>query len=195
MARLAAMEATIGQLQSENQSLRQQVQQPGVGSSPSDQRVERLLEMMTEQLRILGERSRPTLVDVKGIGKPTVFKNEDARFHEWAKKTEDYLVGVVQGIEDMIDWACEEENEITLHAIDQKFGLNADPIEQVEGAMQIVTQLKTVLSHLTEGESWTIVQNCGRSGLEAWRRLHRRRKGVFRGLKYRCFPGSPKWKM
>ena len=38
----------------------------------------------------------------------------------------------------------------------------------------MAVQLRTVLAHLTEGESWSIVQNCGRNGLEAWRGVHKR---------------------
>ena len=48
----------------------------------------------------------------------------------------------------------------------------ADKFRQVDGHAQVVAQLKTVVAHLTKGESWSIVQNCGRNGLEAWRGLH-----------------------
>ena len=36
-----------------------------------------------------------------------------------------------------------------------------------------MVQVKIVLAHLTEGESWSIVQNCRRHGLGAWRGLHK----------------------
>ena len=63
-----------------------------------------------------------------------------------------------------------------------QFGDNADPAEQVEGNAQVVVELKTVQAHLTQGERWSVVQNCGRNGLEGWRRLHRRCGGRRRNL-------------
>ena len=71
----------------------------------------------------------------------------------------------------MSDWAPENET-IRQNMIADKFGENGDPSEQVDGYAQVVVQLRTVLAHLTEGESWSLVQNCILSGLDAWRRLH-----------------------
>ena len=177
------METMMMELRSENANLQQQLLQTqsqigGAASSTaptgSSMQMERLIGLLTEQVKVLSERSRPSLVDVKGVGKPTVFQNSEAKFHEWARKTEDYLIGVQGNLEEMLEWALEQDAEISLTNVADKFGINADPTEQVDGCSQINVQLKTVLAHLCEGESWSIVQNCGRNGLEAWRRLHRR---------------------
>ena len=52
-------------------------------------------------------------------------------------------------------------NLIKQSLIADRLGENRDPTEQVDGYAQVEVQLKTVLAHLTEGESWSIVQNCG----------------------------------
>ena len=72
----------------------------------------------------------------------------------------------------MLGWALENEIEIRMSVIADKFGDDADPTEHAKAYAQIVVRLRTVLAHLTEGASWSTVQNCGRSGLVAWRRSH-----------------------
>ena len=172
------METMVMEWRSENAHLQQQLLQTqnqiGAAASStaptgSSTQMEGLIGLLTEQVKVLSERSRPSLVDVKGV-----FQNNEARFHEWARKTEDYLVGVQPHLEEMLEWALEQDVEISLTDVADNVGANADPTEQIDGCSQINVQLKTVLAHLCEGESWSIVQNCGRNGLEAWRRLHRR---------------------
>ena len=133
-----------------------------------------LMDRMSEQLRRMAERDRPSLVDTRGIGKPTVFKSEEPRFIEWSGKTEDYLIGIEPKLADMLEWSLEQETEVTIQMVREKFGDDADDLDKIEGAMQLVAQLKSLLSYLTEGEAWSIVQNCNRNGLEAWRKLHKR---------------------
>ena len=126
--------------------------------------MERFIGVLADQVRVLSERSRVNLVDVKGVGKPSVFQNDESKFYERAKKIEDLLVDTERHLEGMLSWeALENEAEIM---IAEKFGKNGDSTEQVDGCAQVVEQLKTVLAHLTERESWSIVQNCGRNGLE-----------------------------
>jgi len=131
-----------------------------------------LVELLAQQTKMSNERSRPSLVDGKTVGKPTAFKGEENRFPEFAKKLEDYLISIEPRLEEALEWALEQDTEITVAMVDERFGSDAiDPIPHVASVNQ---QFKTVLSHLTEMEAYSIVQNCSRNGLEAWRRLHRR---------------------
>ena len=118
--------------------------------------------MLAHEVPVLSERSRVTLVDVKDFGEPTVFQNDDSKFYEWAKKIEVCVIGVEPHLEPMFSSALENDPAIRQSMIADKFGENGDPTEQVDGYAQVVVQLKTVLTHVTEGESWLIVQNCTR---------------------------------
>ena len=113
-------------------------------------------------------------MDVKGVGEPSIFQNVESRFYEWAKKIQDTLIGIEPRLQVMLDWALANEIEVRQSIVADKFGENGDQIEQGDGNAQVVVRRKTVLAHLTEGESWSIVQICGRNGVEAWRCLHTR---------------------
>ena len=98
-------------------------------------------------------------------------QNDESKFYLWAKKIEYHLIGIEPHLEAMLTWALENETEIRQNMIPDTFGENGDMTEQVDGSAQVAVQLKTVLAHLTEGERWSIVRNCGRDGLEAWKGL------------------------
>ena len=106
-------------------------------------------------------------VDVKGVGKPSAFQNDESKFHEWAKKLEDHLIGVEPQLEVILDWAVETEIEIIQSMIADKRGENAHTAEQVDGCAQAVVQLKIVLAH---GRRKLVDRN----GLEAWSGVHKR---------------------
>ena len=75
-------------------------------------------------------------------------------------------------LEKALEWSLEQDREISVLEVERQFGPEA--MDDIENMAALNQQLKTVLSHLTEGEAFSIVQNCGRNGLEAYRRLHRR---------------------
>ena len=102
---LAELTTAVGQLRNENAHLNNTVQQlqqrqaappppPPPVAPARDEVLNRLVEVLTEQTRQLGRRDRPQLVDQRSIGKPTIFAGDESRFHEWAKKLEDYLCAV-----------------------------------------------------------------------------------------------------
>ena len=62
------------------------------------------------------------LVDVKGVGKPSVFQNGESKFYAWAKKIEDYLVGIELHLEATLTRALENETAIRRSMIADKFG-------------------------------------------------------------------------
>ena len=138
----------------------------------SNESIGLLIEALTEQTRALSRRDRPVLVDVKGIGRPYTFTNDESKFPEWCKKVEDYLLGVEPQLAAALEWALEQEDEFT--TAEAVLALGPGTEHAIDDIPALNLQIKSALSNLTEGESWTIVQNCDRNGLEAWRRLHRR---------------------
>ena len=136
--------------------------------------MERLIAVLADPVRVLCERTRVNLMDVKGVGKPSVFQNDEPKVYEWARKIEDCLTDLEPHLEVMLDWVLESEIESRQGMIADRCGEHGDPTEQVDGFAQAVVQLKTVLAHLTEGERWSIMQSFGRNGLAAWRGRHKR---------------------
>ena len=45
--------------------------------------MKRLIGVLADQVQVLSERSRVTLVGVKDVGKPTFFHYDGSRFYEW----------------------------------------------------------------------------------------------------------------
>ena len=103
--------------------------------------MERLIEVLADQVRVLSERTRENLVDIRGVGNPSVFQNDESKFYEWAKKIEDYLIGLESHLDMMLGWALDKETEIKQSMIAEKL----DPTkkkkhdEVCEGGMRLKT--------------------------------------------------------
>ena len=52
-----------------------------------------LKELLEEMKKQAAHRDRPSMIDNKGVGKPTTFSGEEAKFIEWNCKTEDWILG------------------------------------------------------------------------------------------------------
>ena len=63
----------------------------------------------------------PSLIDVKGLGRPKEFTGLDEDFQQWSKKTEASFAGVIKESEMMLEWAAEQPTEVTTTAIDLEF--------------------------------------------------------------------------
>jgi len=60
------------------------------------------------------------LVDKQGIGKPQMFRNQDAQFHEWAGKLTNYACATLgEGVRGILDFCAEHEAEIRIGDIDE----------------------------------------------------------------------------
>ena len=55
-----------------------------------------------------------------------MFKGDEQKFVECARKTEDYLVGVEPKFNEMLEWSLEQDKEFTLSDVVNKFGENAE---------------------------------------------------------------------
>ena len=66
-------------------------------------------------------KDTPSLIDVKGFGRPKEFTGREEDFQEWSKKTEAFFAGVIEESEMMLEWAAEQATEITTTAIELEF--------------------------------------------------------------------------
>ena len=115
---------------------------------------------------------RRMLVDQKGLGKPSVFSGREEDFYVWAKKVENYVTVCSRTCVELLSFAVESQDAVTATSVvlgvpEFDAGLSA----KIDG------QLFTVLSALTDGESFDVVMSAGGDhGFESWRKMHRRRE-------------------
>ena len=89
-----------------------------------------------------------------------VFSGREEDFYVWAKKIENYVSGMFPNVQDAV----------TATAV----ALGVPELE-AEMSTEIDGRLFTVLSALTDGESFDVVMSAGGDhGFESWRKLHRR---------------------
>ena len=135
-----------------------------------------LAQAQTQLLQVLGERreQRQTLVDTKGLGKPSSFDGAEEKFLPWKTRTENFIIGVYPDIAPALEWAEEQTAPIDSVDVAAAFG-NPDEDEFIQGLVDKQQQLFMVLQQLCEKEAFDLVTNCGKGkGLEAWRKLNRR---------------------
>ena len=94
------MEQVVTQLQQELFTLRAQV---AAGSGLADG-VRAINNLATAQVR----KDTPSLIDMKGLGRPKDFTGREEDFQEWLKKTEAFFAGVIKESEMMLEWAAEQ---------------------------------------------------------------------------------------
>ena len=97
------------QLQEELFTLRAQV----TAESGLADAVRAVNELATAQVR----KDTPSLIDVKGLGRPQEFTGREEDFQQCSKKTEAFFAGVIKESE----WIAEQPTEITTTAIDLEF--------------------------------------------------------------------------
>ena len=157
------MEQSVTQLQQELFTLRAQVAaESGVADA-----VRAINNLATAPVR----KDTPSVIDVKGLGRPKEFTDREEDFHHWTKKTEASFAGVIKESEMMLEWAA----EITTTGIDVEFlptDMNEDKGVQKLGF--VLQQMHTTLMALTSYEANDIVANSRKNPLEAWRRLQKR---------------------
>jgi len=134
------------------------------------QQVPGLVAAVTEQTQQMVKRSRQTLVDNKGLGKPVPFKNDEKEFIIWARKTESYMTGVYPELEPVLIWAAEHIGPITHEVLMIQYGNGADDADMIEDIEALNIQVYSCLDALTTGESSAIVGAAPKgNGAEVWR--------------------------
>ena len=161
------IEQVVPQLQEELLTLRAQV----AAESGLADAVRALNNLATAQVR----KYTPSLIDVKGLGRPKEFTGREEDFQQWSKKMEAFFAGVIKESEMMLEWAAEQETEIMTTAMDLEF-LPKDTNEDrgVQNLEFVLQQMHTALMALTSYEADDIVANSRTNSLEAWRRLQKR---------------------
>ena len=161
------MEQVVTQLQRELFILRAQA----AAASGLAEAVRAINNVGTAQVR----KDTPSLIDVKGLGRPKEFTGCEEDFQQWSKKTEAFFAGVIKESEMMLEWAAEQPTEITMTAIDLEF-LPTDTNEDrgVQNLEFVLLQMHTALMAPTSYEANDIVANSRKNPLEAWRRLQKR---------------------
>ena len=107
------MEQVVTQLQQEMFALRAQV----AAESGLADAVRPINYLTTAQVR----KDTPSLIDVKGLGRPKEFSGKEKDFQQWSKKTEAFFAGVIQESEMMLEWAAEQTIEITMTSVNLEF--------------------------------------------------------------------------
>ena len=54
-----------------------------------------------------GKKDTPSLIDVKGLGRPKEISGKEEDFQQWSKKTEAFFDGVIKDSEMMLVWLAE----------------------------------------------------------------------------------------
>ena len=101
---------------------------------------------ISRQLKI--GKDTPSLIDVKGLGRPKEFFGREEDFQQWSKKTAAFFAGVVKESEMMLQWAAEKMTEITTELIDREFSADCD-----EPGARTVQNLECVCSRCIQ-HSW-----------------------------------------
>ena len=134
-------------------------------------------QAQTQLLQVLGERreQRQTLVDTRGLGKPSSFDGTEEKFLPWKTRTDHFIIGVYPDIAPALEWAEEQTAPIDSIDVAAAFGNPDDNNDFVPGLVEKQQQLFMVLQQLCAREAFDLVTNCGRGqGLEAWRKLTQR---------------------
>ena len=142
------------------------------------QRMQDLEAMTRLQQTIITEREsnkkRVQLVDVKGIGKPSVYNSDMKSWSSWSFKLQNFMEGVVSGIKEALDYVQDQEETLTQDNMDEIQEIFTTANEDADLKM-IGRQLYTVLAQLMDGEALDLVQSTkDNDGFEAWRVVSRR---------------------
>ena len=65
-------------------------------------------------------KDTPSLIDVKGLGRPKEFSGKEEDFQQWSEKTEAFFAGVIKESEMMLEWTGEQTTEITTELINRE---------------------------------------------------------------------------
>ena len=152
------MEQVVTQLQQELFALRVQV--------AAESGLANAVRAINNLAKAQDRKDTPSLIDVKGLGRPKEITGRDEDFQQWSKKTEAFFAGVIKESEMMLEWAAEQPTEFTTTDTNEDRG--------VQNMDFVLQQMHTALMALTSYEANDIVANSRKNPLEAWRRLQKR---------------------
>ena len=177
-----ALLAVQGELQSVRNE-NQQLKQGQLGLAGVEGQIKDLSENIKEMNKKKDATHEQVLVDIKGIGKPEIFKNEQSKFTGWVRKIENFIVSIFgEEFREVLEWALGHEQAITKSDWDNVYGAGGDEIDRVENLEHKISQVYQALMSLTEEETQDLVIGAGSgNGLEAWRKINRRWDPIIAG--------------
>ena len=130
----------LNTIRQENAVLQQRVEATAAVATSSQQTLQlvgdqtRQMKELVQEVRSLKKTTRETsLVDSKGLGKPWIFQNDQEKYISWARKTENYIVGIFgEEFRAVLEWAVGCETEIQEEDWQTAFGDEADEIDKIE---------------------------------------------------------------
>lgn len=109
------------------------------------------------------------IVDPRDLIKPKVFEGTRDQFYDWAQKMQDTASIHHRKMRDIMEWAANYDEPITMDAAAEKLIDNG-----MEDPEEIIDQLYVMLINYTEDQALRVCQKAGRNGFEAWRLLNQR---------------------
>ena len=157
------MEQVVTQLQQELLNLRAQV----TAESGLADAVRATNNLATAQVR----KDTPSLIDVKGLGRPKEFTGREEDLQQRSKKTEAFFACVIKESEMMLEWAAEQPTEIISSSC-RRTPTRTEECRTWNLCCSKCTQHSCMA--LTSYEANDIVANSRKNPLEEWRRLQKR---------------------
>ena len=112
------------------------------------------MDAMAEKIGGLSRQPRSTLMDVKGLGKPVQFNNNQEGWAKWSRSLENFVVGIFgDEFRVLIEHVAESETEMKRSEIEDLFGDGADELDRIEEVHYKNSQWYLALAALTEEES------------------------------------------
>jgi hypothetical protein len=111
------------------------------------------------------------VIDTRSIGKPTSFRGEEGKYHEWKTKLVAYLKVTNPRAPDWLRWATTQTEAVSESDLDIMFQ-NTEAYAELEEMKLFSTQLHAILVSIAEGDAFRIVdsaRDC--NGLESYRLL------------------------
>ena len=82
----------------------------------------------------------PSLVDNRGLGRPTSFDNTEDKFQRWSEKIESFVCAVYPDLTRIMEWSADMSRVIEERDIEEEFGTLADDTRRVDGLQQMLQQ-------------------------------------------------------
>ena len=121
---------------------------------------ETLTEQLARSLPQTGQRAPASLIDTRGIRRPSSFTSDRKLWPIWAFRFSNFLEGALAGSTKALNWSADEVVEID----DSKDSDDMDKLRVIMDGMstdelnKFSKQLYSALAQLTEGESNDIVR-------------------------------------
>ena len=115
-------------------------------------------------------RESPNLIDVRGLGRPKEFSDQEEDFQQWSKSAEAFFAGVIKESEIMLHWAANRGRRLRVNPSISSSCRLGNMWKEVQNLEFVLQQVHTALMARTFYEANDIVANARQSPLKAWQR-------------------------